>query len=64
MLVNILESFSSLDEDKKKIIYNLINKFIYPIKIYLILLLLILIIIIGISIYYLNQILILLNKNT
>lgn len=63
MFINLLESFSSLDEEQKNTIYEYLNRFINPIKFYLILLILVLIFILFTNIYFSNKI-ILLNKET
>ena len=56
MLINLLDTFSSLDEKQKKTIYNCINNLINPFKIYLFLLILILLINLCFNIYYFNKI--------
>lgn len=63
MLITLLDSISGLDENQKNTIYSMLNKFINPIKIYLIFLILILLLILGSNIYlnlnifkYLNNI--------
>ena len=63
MLVSLLDAISGLDTNQKNTIYDIINKFINPIKIYLIFLILILLLILGTTIYlnvnvikYLNNI--------
>lgn len=64
MFINLLESFSSMDENQKKIIYDCIDSFINPIKFYLILLILILIINVCVNLYFGNKIFLILNKDT
>lgn len=56
MLINLLDTFSSLDEKQKKTIYSCINNYIYPFKIYLFLLILILLINLCFNIYFFNKI--------
>ena len=51
MIANILDIFSSLDEEKKKILYNGLNKIINPLKYYLLILLITLIFILISNIY-------------
>ena len=53
MFSKLIESFESIDESQKKVIYSSINKFINPIKIYLIFLVLTLLLIL-IGIIYIN----------
>ena len=53
MFSKLIESFESIDESQKEIIYSLINKFINPIKTYLIFLVLTLLFIL-IGIIYIN----------
>ena len=51
MLVSLLDAISGLDNNQKNTIYDMINKFINPIKIYLIFLILILLFILGSNVY-------------
>lgn len=51
MIANILDIFSSLDEEKKKFLYNGLNKIINPLKYYLLILLITLIFILISNIY-------------
>lgn len=51
MLVSLIDAISGLDESQKNTIYDIINKFINPIKIYLLILIFILLLIFGSNLY-------------